>query len=78
VLGLPDGGAGRAARGEPLSEAPIVAWARAHREAQGKWPSAASPSVGLAEGESWERLGASLRHGWRRLPGGSSLSRLRG
>jgi hypothetical protein len=32
--------------------------------------------VGLPEGESWERLDASLRHGWRGLPRGSSLSRL--
>jgi hypothetical protein len=30
----------------------------------------------LAEGESWKQLDASLRHGWRGLPGGSSLSRL--
>jgi hypothetical protein len=30
----------------------------------------------LPQGESWKQLDASLRHGWRGLTGGSSLSRL--
>jgi hypothetical protein len=66
----------RSGRGPLLSEAQILGWARAYREAKGRWPSAASPPADLPEGETWKRLDASLRHGWRGLPGGSSLSLL--
>jgi hypothetical protein len=75
-LKLPDGRAARPRRGQPLSEAQILAWARTYREAKGKWPNAASPPEHLPEGESWRRLDVSLRRGQRGLPGGSSLSRL--
>src|SRR5262249_8361084 len=76
VLGLPDGRSARPVRGEPLSDAQILGWARIFREAKGKWPSADSPPEHLPEGESWKRLDVSLRRGQRGLPGGSSLSRL--
>jgi hypothetical protein len=76
VLGLPDGRADKPPRGEPLSEAQIIAWARAYRKARGRWPSAESPPVGLPQGESWKNLDNRLRRGQRGLPGGSTLSRL--
>src|SRR5262245_28161401 len=76
ALGLPDGRSGRPVRGSLLSEAQILGWARAYREAKGRWPSADSPPEHLPEGESWRRLDVSLRRGQRGLPGGSSLSRL--
>src|SRR5262249_54957073 len=75
-LKLLDGRAARQVRGSRLSEAEILAWARAYRAARDRWPSAASPPVGLPQGESWKRLDKSLRRGQRGLPGGSSLSRL--
>jgi len=76
VLELPDGRSARPVRGSLLSEEMILGWARVYREAKGRWPNVASPPEHLPEGESWKRLDASLRHGWRGLPGGSSLSRL--
>jgi hypothetical protein len=76
VLGLPDGRAGKPPRGPLLSEAQILAWARAYRRQRGRWPSAESPPVGLPDGESWKHLDNCLRRGRRGLTGGSSLSRL--
>jgi hypothetical protein len=76
VLELPDGRAARPVRGEPLSEEASLGWARTYREAKGRWPGAYSSPEHLPQGESWKQLDASLRHGWRGLPGGSSLSRL--
>src|SRR5262245_21315741 len=69
------GAATRAALG-PLTEAQLPAWARAHRQATGRWPSVASPPVGLPAGEKWRNLDKALADGRRGLPGGTTLRRL--
>jgi hypothetical protein len=60
----------------PLSEGRIVAWARAHKRAAGRWPTAVSGPVAGAVGETWQGLDGALRGGSRGLPGGDSLARL--
>jgi hypothetical protein len=62
---------------KPLIERQIIAWARAHQGRTGRWPSAASGPVADAPQETWRALDTALREGFRGLPGGSSLSRLR-
>lgn len=53
----------------------IVAWARAHRESTGSWPSSHSGPVGDT-GETWCGVVNALRDGKRGLPGGQTLARL--
>jgi hypothetical protein len=60
----------------PLTVAQILDWAKAHRAATGKWPTADSGPVRGVKGEHWTAIDGSLRHGFRDLPGGSSLSKL--
>jgi hypothetical protein len=60
----------------PLTEGRIVAWARAHRKAAGRWPTAESGPVAGVPGETWQGLDGALRGGSRGLPGGSTLARL--
>jgi hypothetical protein len=60
----------------PLTEGRIVRWARAHRKAAGRWPSAESGPVAGAPGETWQALHGPLRKGLRGLPGGDTLARL--
>jgi hypothetical protein len=58
----------------PLAITEILAWADAHREATGKWPSTTSGRVQAAPYRtSWCKLNTQLRNGGRGLPGGSSL-----
>jgi hypothetical protein len=54
----------------------ILAWADAHHEATGLWPAIKTGPVAVAPGETWKRIDAALRGGFRGLPGGSSLARL--
>jgi len=54
----------------------IVAWADAHHDATGRWPTPDAGPVRAAPGESWACIDQALRNGGRGLPGGDSLARL--
>src|SRR5262249_51185995 len=59
-----------------LTEEQVLAWADAHHQRTGRWPTSYSgPMTGVA-GEGWHALDKALRNGYRGLPGGSSLARL--
>jgi hypothetical protein len=60
----------------PLSIREILAWARAYREATGRWPTVYSGLIAEAPLESWRNVDAALRQGLRGLPRGSSLAQL--
>jgi hypothetical protein len=60
----------------PLTVEQILAWADAHHQRTGRWPSTESGNVQDAPGERWCNLDDSLRLGLRSLPGGDSLGRL--
>ena len=60
----------------PLTEGQIWRWAEAHRRRTGQWPRLRSGPVEDAPGETWWNLDYALRHGYRGLPGGSSLAKL--
>jgi hypothetical protein len=59
-----------------LSLRKIRSWARAHREATGRWPDAHAGSVRGISDENWSAIDAALKLGRRGLPGGSSLTAL--
>jgi hypothetical protein len=59
-----------------LTEEVIVAWAAAHHERTGQWPSEASGPIADAPGETWKAVSLALFQGLRGLPGGSSLYQL--
>jgi hypothetical protein len=59
-----------------LSREQILAWADAHRIAQGRWPNCRSGAVLGAPGETWNVINSALFWGGRGLPGGSNLARL--
>jgi hypothetical protein len=59
-----------------LTERQIVAWARAHRQRTGKWPTQDSGLIPGTEDETWARVAAALNQGGRGLPGGDSLGHL--
>jgi hypothetical protein len=67
---------GRKPFGAPLTEAQILAWADAHHERTGRWPSLRTGDVTDAPGETWRGLNHALDSGYRGLPGGSSLAQL--
>jgi hypothetical protein len=68
----------RPVRPRRLSLRKIRTWARAHREATGRWPDAhAGPVCGVPD-EIWSAVDAALKFGRRGLPGGSSLTALFG
>jgi len=60
----------------PLTIEQILAWAEAHQQRTGKWPTAASGEVPEAAQETWKIINSALWEGHRGLPGGDSLSRL--
>src|SRR5438132_375969 len=60
----------------PLTFAEILAWADAHREWTGKWPSRHSGPVRGNKSETWGAVARALEVGNRGLPGGSSLAQL--
>ena len=59
--------------GLPIKQ--IIAWADAHFERTGKWPTQKSGSVYGSRHETWRSLDQALRKGTRGLPSGSSLSK---
>jgi hypothetical protein len=59
-----------------LSEEQMLAWADAHHERIGAWPTEESGAVADAPNETWRGITKALRNGGRGLPGGSSLARL--
>jgi hypothetical protein len=59
-----------------LTEEQILAWADAHRERTGKWPTRASGPIADAPGETWQAVEMGLYRGQRGFPGGSSLAQL--
>jgi hypothetical protein len=60
----------------PLTEQQILAWADAHHQSTGRWPTQDSGPVREAPLEHWASLNTALNVGRRGLPGGSSLARL--
>jgi hypothetical protein len=59
-----------------LTEDMIVEWADEHKFRTGKYPGVHSGEVLGHPGETWGSINASLKRGFRGLPGGSSLNRL--
>lgn len=59
-----------------LATKQIAAWAGAHRDREGEWPTVRSGPVPEAPGETWKGINVALFKGLRGLPGGSSLPRL--
>jgi hypothetical protein len=57
-----------------LTNEQILAWADAHSERLGEWPTSKSGSIPDAPGENWSRINGSLQKGFRGLPRGSSLA----
>ncbi len=66
----------RPVRPRRLSLRKIRTWARAHREATGRWPDAHGGPVAGVPDETWSAVDAALKFGRRGLPGGSSLTAL--
>jgi hypothetical protein len=60
----------------PLTVEQILAWADAHHERTGQWPTLFSGPIPGAPGETWQAAHSALSNGKRGLPGGSSLARL--
>jgi hypothetical protein len=61
---------------QPLSVELVLAWAKAHFERTGRWPTHHAGAVAEARGENWGAIDQALRHGLRGLPSGTSLSKL--
>lgn len=59
-----------------LTNVQVLAWAQAHFQRAGEWPSGNSGPIPDTRGETWHAVDLALRHGYRGFPGGSSLSRL--
>jgi hypothetical protein len=59
-----------------LTVAQVLAWADAHCQGNGAWPTTRSGPVAEARGETWQAVDQALRLGLRGLPGGDSLPRL--
>ena len=59
-----------------LTTETILAWADAHQQRTGEWPTPHSGEVQDASGETWTGVQMALAHGQRGMPGGSSLARL--
>lgn len=60
----------------PLTAEQILAWADAHHERTGEWPTRDAGEIPDAPGETWGVVEAALSNGSRGLPGGDSLARL--
>lgn len=59
-----------------LSVDRILAWADAHHEQTGAWPTQNSGSIASSPGETWSAIDYALREGLRGLWEGTSLSKL--
>jgi hypothetical protein len=64
------------ARSRPLSIDQILAWADAHYQRTGRWPTTTSGPITDSSSETWPRVSEALYQGSRGLPGGSSLAKL--
>jgi hypothetical protein len=62
----------------PLTVEQILAWADAHHERTGRWPTHDSGPVAEAPGETWGRVNSALYEGHRGLSGRDTLARLLG
>ena len=60
----------------PLTVEQILAWADAHHQSTGEWPTTAAGPVLADPNEKWLNIHTVLRLGLRGLPGGDSLARL--
>jgi hypothetical protein len=58
-----------------LTEELILYWAELHQQLTGAWPKRNSGPVQHGRGETWAHVDWALRHGKRKLPGGSSLAK---
>lgn len=58
----------------PLTRKQILAWADAHCQRLGRWPTLHSGAILDAPGETWAAVDAALKQGARGLRGGSSLA----
>lgn len=54
----------------------ILAWADAHRDQTGEWPTTRSGSIGADRGQTWRSVDCALVEGYFGLKGGSSLAQL--
>ena len=54
----------------------VLAWADGHQQRTGRWPTMRSGRVADDVDETWWCINRALRHGYRGLPGGSSLAAL--
>jgi hypothetical protein len=61
---------------KPLKIEQILAWADAHREAHGRWPTLLSGPIDGVPGETWSAVDTALITGGRGLPRGTTLTRL--
>ncbi len=59
----------------PLNLDMILRWVAAHEQRTGGWPT--SGPIAEAPGHTWQQIDSALRAGYRGLPGGSSLFKLR-
>jgi hypothetical protein len=53
----------------------VFAWALAHQQRTGSWPTASSGPIPEAPGETWQYIDLAFRQGGRGLAGGRSLRR---
>lgn len=60
----------------PVTEEKILAWADAHYERTGDWPTGETGPIADAPGETWNAVQVALGRGKRGLRGGSSLAQL--
>jgi hypothetical protein len=60
----------------PFTVAHILAWADAHHERTGRWPTVRSGPIEGSSGETWRAVEHALQEGFRGLPGGTTLARL--
>jgi hypothetical protein len=60
----------------PYTVEQILAWADAHQQRTGQWPTLLSGPIPEAPGETWQAVHSALSNGKRGQPGGSSLARL--
>ena len=54
----------------------VLAWADAHFERTGRWPTQQSGAIDAADDETWAAMDIALRRGFRGLPGDTSLARV--
>ena len=59
----------------PLTEEKVWQWADARQVRTGEWPDAKSGPITDSPGDTWLAVDMALRHGRRKMPGGSSLAR---